>query len=283
MYVSFSHKTTSNQLVQFDQIYLNLHLDENFSLRGGQFKVPFGYAYTRSGGSMYFADRAAIGTGSQYKLYGGKDIGAMLTVNYQPVTFDLMISNGTGSDAHADTTINKQITARIAAEPADWLTVGASYARIGRPEIEDSTGTTEEWSSMGMDFYAVAEYPLSPSGTLLFTGEYMMLGYNGADVEGQEHHDGSRMSLMLGYKAELNSDVLVSVLPAVRYDACDPIASWAESADEPEDNRSFLDYCVNLGLFNKRNTLQIGARSYSRENDDWDGYTDMYANWRINF
>lgn len=281
--VSFQHTTTENNGVQFDQMYLNLNMGENFSVRGGQFKVPFGYAYTRSGGSMYFADRAYTGTGAQFNIYGGKDIGAMLTAEYAPVTVDLMFSNGTGSDAHADTVCNKQFTARITAEPTDWLTIGGSVAMIGQPERMVEGVTLEDWSSMGLDFFAVADYPVSPTGTFLFTGEYMMLGYPGNDVEGMEMHDGARMSVMAGYKADLNGEFLVSVLPTVRYDTNDLIATWAEGGDEPEDNRSYLDFCVNLGLFNQYNTLQVGARNFSREDSDWEGYTDIYANWRINF
>ncbi len=66
--------------------YLNLHFTDNFTLSGGQMNIPFGYAYTRSSGSMYFADRSLLTFGAQFGVYGGKDIAAMLTAKFAPVT-----------------------------------------------------------------------------------------------------------------------------------------------------------------------------------------------------
>lgn len=262
--------------------YLNLHFTDNFTLAGGQMNIPFGYAYTRSGGSMYFADRSLITTGAQFGVYAGKDIAAMLTANFACVTVDLALSNGVGMNTAADNDVNKQFTARLTVDPMEWLTVGGSFATVGNPDIEDSTGTvvTDAFSSTGMDFFAVADYPVSTSGTLRFVGEYMTLGYNQEVADTVSTTAGARMSLMTGYDMDLDGDVFVRIMPAVRYDTVSP---WSTGDDDPENDFSRIDFCLNVGLFSKKNTLQIGARSYGFQAEGADGHTDIYTNWRMNF
>jgi len=257
--------------------YLNLHFTNNFTLTGGQLNVPFGYGYTRSGGSMLFADRTSIVSGSDFGAYGGKGIMTMLTAEFAPVTVDLALSNGNGMNAAADDTLmKKQFTARLTVDPTEWLTIGGSMAMIGMPDDDDTEDVDEGWSSNGMDFFAVANYPVTPTGTLNFVGEYMMLA--AYDVE--DAHDGARMSVMAAYDAQLDGDVIKAIQPAVRYDSIDPIDVTGN--DDLEDNYTAIDFCVGVELFSNKNTIQIGARNYGFE-ADVDGYTDIYANWRINF
>lgn len=272
--VSAKHSQTGG--FDFDAMYLNMQLTQCLSIRGGQFKLPFGYAWTRSGGSMYFADRSMI-RADQFGDFGGYDLGAQATVEFAPVTVDLMLSNGTDPNTFADTTINKQFTARLAVDPTEWLTIGGSVAMIGQPEITDTTGTTESWSSNGMDFFAVANYPVSPTGTLRFAGEYMIIG---APDTADDATAGNGMSVMIGYDFDLDGEVLVSIMPAVRYDAATPIDLTGDAEDT---GYSRIDFCVNVGLFSNLNTLQVGMRNYGAEVEGFDSYTDIYANWRINF
>ncbi len=71
------------EIFDVDCAFLNLHLTENISLAGGQFKKPFGYGFTRSGGSMYFADRAgAVGGYSDFSDFGGYEVSTMLTASF---------------------------------------------------------------------------------------------------------------------------------------------------------------------------------------------------------
>jgi hypothetical protein len=282
-YISATLTTPGDAAVAVDCAYLNLHFTENFTLTGGQFKVPFGYGYTRSGGTMFFADRSAIVTQGQFGIYGGRDISTMLTAEFAPVTVDLALSNGNGENANADTLHNKQFTARLTVDPTEWLSIGGSVAMIGQPELGDSLAVIESWSSNAMDFFAVANYPVSPTGTLCFEGEYMMLGYPANEAEGWELHKGAGMSVMAGYDVTLDGDVILGLMPAIRFDSVDPISSWIVEGVEPEDNYSRIDFCLNADLFSELNTLQIGIRSNGVENADVDGYTDMYANWRMNF
>lgn len=285
--IAAQNTTTGSATTVLDQVFLNMKITDNFSIRGGQFKVPFGYGFLRSGGSMYFADRTAIVTTSGFMHYGGKDIGAMLTAKFAPVTVDLMLSNGTGNNMRADSTVYNQFTARLAVDPVDWLTIGGSFALIGRPDYiviaGPDTTEVEGWDGTGMDFFAVANYPVSSTGTLCFTGEYMMLGYPAIDVDGWETRDGARMSVMAGYDMQFDGDVLVNIMPAVRYDSVNPWGATQVGTDEPEDNKTFIDFCVNMGLFSKHNTIQIGTRTYGFEDTDTDSYTDFYTKWRMNF
>ncbi len=269
--ISAKHAQTTG--FEFDAMYLNMQITECLSIRGGQFKLPFGHAFTRSGGSMYFADRSMI-TGGNFGTFGGYDIGAQATVEFAPVTVDLMLSNGTGADANADTTVNKQFTARLAVQPTEWLTIGGSFAMVGTPEVAD---TVDAVSANGMDFFAVANYPVSPTGTLRFVGEYMIYG---AQDNLDDATDGNGMSIMAGYDMDLDGNFIVNVMPAVRYDAVTPTDVTGD-AEDTGVNR--IDFAVNMGIFSKLNTLQVGMRMYGAEAEGFDSYNDIYANWRINF
>lgn len=259
-----------------DCAYLNLHFTDNFTLTGGQFKKPFGYAYTRSGGSMYFADRsAAVGGATEFMGYGGRDNSAMLTAEFAPVTVDLALSNGTGTiNAYDD--FKKQFTARIVAEPTDWLEVGGAFAMVGMNDDENTEGD-ESWGANGMDFYGAVNYPMSPTGELVFVGEYLMYG---APDNIDDADAGNGMSVMAGYAIDLDGDVIMGIMPAVRYDMVTPMDYTGEAEDT---GLTFIDFCVNIDLFSELNTLQLGIRNYGAEADGFESYTDMYAKWRMNF
>ncbi len=268
--VSAHHTQTGG--FDFDAMYLNMQVTKCLSLKGGQFKLPFGYAWTRSGGAMYFADRSMLV--NAFGAFGGYDLGAQATIEFAPVTVDLMLSNGTGPNALATDTVKKQFTARLAVEPTEWLTLGGSFAMVGTPEVGDSVDAVAQ---NGIDMFAVANYPVSPTGTLCFAGEYMIFG---AQDNMDDATAGNGMSVMAGYDMDLNGDVLVSIMPAVRYDAVTPIDNTGDAEDT---GVSRIDFCVNLGLFSDLNTLQVGMRNYGAQVEGFDSYTDIYANWRMNF
>ena len=100
--------------------WLNLDLTENFAVMAGQFKRPWGYAYTRSSYDMYFYQRAFIQNANAFDWYGGRDVGLNITGDFDVVAIDLAFQNGTGDNTaaygdSADAYINKQVTVR--AEP----------------------------------------------------------------------------------------------------------------------------------------------------------------------
>ncbi len=270
--------TTPNPSFSLDCAFLNLHFTENFTLTGGQFKKPFGYAFTRSGGSMYFADRSAIVSGAgDFDMFGGYDNTAMLTAEFAPVTVDLALSNGTGTAPAADSTRKKQFTARLVAEPTEWLELGGAMAMVGRSDDDETEEVDESWSATGMDFYGVVNYPVSPTGELVFVGEYQM--WNAMDTI-DEAEAGNGMSVMLGYDMDLEGDVFMGIMPAVRYDMVTPTDDTGEAEDT---GLTYIDFCLNIDLFSEMNTLQLGMRNYGAEAEGFEGYTDMYAKWRMNF
>lgn len=271
--------SSTNGSIKLADLYLNLNLTENFSLMGGQMKVPFGYAYTRSGGSMYFADRAFISSADDYKNYAMRDNGLCLVASFEPVTVDLGFFNGTGANGMADNDWNNQFAARISADAMEWLTLGAAFTTIGQPEVEE---VTESWSSSGIDVFGVVNYPMSETAEMFFEGEYAMLGAVGPEMEGVTMNDASCMSVALGAEFAVGEGFLQAVRPAVRYDMVNP-SGIEEEGVEMEDNSTALDFCVGLDLTSGKNTLMLGARSYGFEDEDVDGYTDMYLNWRMNF
>jgi len=272
--------SNSSNSIRLADISLSLNITENFTLTAGQMKVPFGYAYTRSGGSMYFADRALISSAGDYKNYAGRDNGLCLVAGFAPVTVDLGFFNGTGSNGTADNDINKRFASRVSAGALDWLTLGAAFTTIGQPEIEDSLGTIDSWSSHGIDVFGVVDYPLSGTTDLFFEGEYAILGAEGPEVEGVTINDAGCMSLALGADISVGDGFLRAVRPVVRYDMVNP-SSVEGSADK--DNSTALDFCVGLDLTSGKNTLMLGGRSYGFEDESIEGYTDIYLNWRMNF
>jgi len=274
---------SNNGAIRLADAFLNLILSDNFTLRGGQFKSPFGYANTRSSSSMYFADRAYVAGMGDYRNYAVRDNGICLIAGFDPVTVDLGLFNGVGANKVADNDKNNLFAARVGVSASSWLTMGASFASIGQPEIEDTTGTTPSWSSSGINLFAHGKYPLGDNANLLFEGEYALLGRTGPDVAGMEKNDGTAMSIALAAEFGVGDGFLRTVRPAVRYDMVDPSTMLAEGADEPENNITVLDFCVGLDITSGRNTLMLGARNFSFENENVDGYTNMYLNWRMNF
>ncbi len=274
---------SSSGNIKLTDLFLNLHLTDNVALRGGQFKVPFGYANTLSSAVMPFGSRAAIVGSNDFKAYGGRDIGACLTAGFDMVNIDLAFTNGTGDNTLADSTINNQFTARVVVDPAEWLKVGASVAMIGQPETMVGEVTVDSWSGMGLDAYAVVDYPVNETVALHFAGEYMSFGYVGPEIENLEQNDGNAMLFTLAANFETGAGFVQAVRPAVRYETYGPMNYFVQGGTEPEDNKTAMDFCLNLDLFSSANTLQIGARSFGFEDENIDGYTDVYANWRMNF
>ncbi|MFO7950499.1 MAG: porin [Candidatus Fermentibacteraceae bacterium] len=282
--------STNEGYLELNDAWLNLDLTENFAVMAGQFKRPWGYAYTRSSSSMYFLDRSIITEATAYPggegepmdafgWFGGYDVGMNVRGDFDVVAIDLAVQNGTGGNADAmdDNLIDKQVTVRAEAMPNEWATIGVAYGMANR----ETTDMEDTYSAGGIDAYGVVEYPMSETGTLLFTGEYLMLPYLGAEVEGQEAQDGMAYSAMLGGMFEVDLGRITALTPAVRYDQVDP--AWYDEMDpEPEDNFGAIDFCLNVHT-GPMNTLQLGARNYTFENEDADGWTDIYANWRMTF
>ena len=260
-----------------EDVVLNLHFNENVTFSMGQFKRPFGYNYTRSGSSMFFQDRALLTGGSEFKKYGKRDIGANLNVSFDMVSIDLSFTNGAGDNEPEDDS-NKQFTARAEIEPMQGITVAGAF---GSYSAEDPDTTSDDtFSSTGIDIYGVVEYPVGANADLIFVGEYLMLGLPGPEVTGSERNDASAYAFTLAPDFAMDGPVLYGVRPAIRYENYSP--SYYGDTD-PENDHGAIDFCLNLDVFDSKNTLQIGARNYSFEDENTDGYTDMYVNWRMKF
>lgn len=254
-----------------EDILLNLHFTENVTFSMGHFKRPFGYNYTRSGSSMYFLDRAILQDMGEFKNFGKRDIGANLNLAFDMVNFDVAFTNGAGDNEPEDDS-NKQFTVRAEIEPVDGITIAAA---LGSHSEDDST---ETYSATGMDFYAVVDYPLSETSTLNFVGEYLMLGEPVADDV--DLTDANAYAFTLAPEFELDGPALLALRPAIRYENYSP--SYTGDTD-PENDMTAIDFCLNLDLYSSKNTLQIGGRNISFEDEDTEGYTDMYVAWRMKF
>lgn len=276
--------------------WLEADIVPEFSIRAGQFKVPFGYAYNCSGGGIYFLDRAVMVTGvnvdSTYQNYdfmyfGGRDIGVNAHAQFDMVGLDLGYFNGMGAYGDSDTTVNMQFVAGLTLDATDWLTFGAGVSMIGQPEFEDTSGTTESWSATGIDAYLLVDYPVSPTFDLVFQGEFLNAGVVGPDISGVDKEAGMDFYAMLGGRFGLEGGFLSAIMPAVRYESLDPMEYVLAGGTGAEDKVTIIDFCVNF--YNGANhDIQLGGRNWGFENSDPDsggveGYTDMYLGWRMRF
>lgn len=260
--------------------YVSMDVIPELNVTAGQFRIPLGYAYNRSGGGLYFLDRAALTGTDEFGYYGGRDVGLNLHGQFDWVGLDLGIFNGTGIHSDADNDVDKQIVAKLTLDPADWLTVAGGVSMIG--QAEDPPEVPEEWSATAISACALADYPLSGSADLVFVGEYWQMGYAGPEVAGMENNAAVAFYTTLGVNFTLQDALIHSVMPAVRYESYSPEEPIAAGAQRDEDNETFIDFCLNV-FINPYNTIQIGGRNYGFEDENEDGYTDMYLGWRLNY
>lgn len=270
--------------IQVCDVFLNMDIVPELAIKAGQFKVPFGWAFSCSAGGLYFLDRAALAGTDDFANFGGRDVGVKLHGQFDMVGIDIGYFNGTGGYADAAEACNKEIAALVTIDAAEWVTLGVGVAMIGQPDLEDSAGVVmqDEWSATGIDGYILADYPLSDNADLMFEGEFLQAGWAGPDVEGMDEQAGMDYYAMLGVNIGLENSFLSSIMPAVRYESLSPAVSIDDGADDPEDNTTVIDFCLNCYLTPK-NTIQIGARNMGYEAEGVDGYTDMYLGWRMNF
>jgi hypothetical protein len=203
----------------------------------------------------------------------------MLIGEFDMFTVDLAYTNGVVEGSEFDS--NKQVTLHAAVEATDWLTIGAG---LGMTTANETPGDpdSDTYSSNAIDVYGLVEYPMSETMDLHFTGEYLMLGYASPDIEGMEKTDGTVMTAALGATFGIEGELVTGITPMLRYEQVSPATMLAEGAEEPEDNYGAIDFCGNIHM-GSNNVLQLGLRNYSYENEDMDGYTDIIANWRMNF
>jgi hypothetical protein len=268
--------------LQVCDAWLMGQLAPEFSLKAGQFKVPFGHAFTCSGGGIYFLDRAALASTMDFGYYGGRDIGLNAHAQFDMVGIDLGLYNGNGAYMDSDTTTNMQFVAGVTLDAADWMTFGAGVSMIGQPELTDSGVVVQDsWSGTGIDAYLLVNYPVSETADLVFEGEYLNAGWAGPDYDGFTEEAGSDFYAMLGVKIGLEG-FLSAIMPAVRYESLDPMELVADGGTNAEDKTTVIDFCLNF--YNGDNhDIQLGGRNWGFENDNIDGYTDMYLGWRMRF
>jgi len=269
--------------IQVCDAFLNMNIIPEFSIKAGQFKIPFGWAFNSSGGGQYFLDRAAVTATPDFTNFGGRDIGVKLHGQFNMVGIDIGYFNGTGTYTDADNDVNKGFSALLSVDASEWMTIAAGVSMIGEPEL-DSAGvvTQEKWSATGIDAYVLVDYPLSETADLIFQGEFMQAGYAGPDVANVDEKAGMAFYGLLGVNIGLENSFLASIMPVLRYESLSPSYSLGTGGTEPEDNITVLDACLNCYL-TPMNDIQIGMRNVSYEAEALDGYTDMYLGWRMNF
>ncbi|MBF0569166.1 MAG: hypothetical protein HQL18_00095 [Candidatus Omnitrophica bacterium] len=146
--------------------YLDWRIDPAFKLRGGKFKAPFGYERLQSTPVTTFAE-----PGIAENLAPNRDVGLQVsgdvidnTLNYAVALTNGVVDAG-GSTSNADTNNDKEISARLFAQPfrnSDTLslrgfafggavshghredTTLASYKTAGQTEFFKLTGTSQD-------------------------------------------------------------------------------------------------------------------------------------------
>jgi hypothetical protein len=254
-----------------EDVIINMHFTEAFTLTMGQFKRPFGYNYTISSSGLYFRDRAMVAE-DLIGDFGKRDIGANVNADFGLVNIDLSYTNGEGDNEPEDDDL-KSFTARAIINPIEGMNIGAALGTTS--EYADSTNQNS-YSATGIDIFITSEFPISAATDMLFEGEYLMIGDTMDDAVDYTDASGYAMSVMANFALE--SEMLQAVRPAIRYETISP---GFAGEDDPGNDVSAIDFCLNLDIWSGKNTAQIGMRNYQGE--DIDGYTDMYIAWRMKF
>jgi hypothetical protein len=255
-----------------EDVMINMNFSDAVTFSMGQFKRPFGYNYTISGSGLYFRDRALVA--GILGPFGNRSMGANLGIDLGMVDFDLAYTNSSGGNRPEEDS-KKNFNARAVISPMEGIAIAGafgSYSMYTDSTMEDS------WSATGMDVYATADFPLSETSALHFSGEYLMIGQAMDDDVDWTDTNGYALTLMANFK--LDGDVFKAVRPAVRFENVSP---GFAGDDDPENDFGAIDFCLNMDVYSSRNTAQIGMRNYSFQNEDMDGYTDMYVGWRMRF
>ena len=273
-----------NSSLQVCDAYLNMNIVPELSIRAGQFKIPFGWAFNSPGGGQYFLGRAKVVSTPDFFNFGGRDVGLSLHGQFDMIGVDVAYFNGTGAYTDADSSQNKEFAALLTVKATDWLTIAGGTAMIGQPQLTDTSGavTSESWSATGIDAYVLVNRAISDNAKLIFQGEFLQAGWAHPEVIGGEGKPGTAYYGLFGVNIGLENSFLSSIMPAVRYESLSPSYFLVVGGNEPEDNITIIDGCVNCYLTPKNN-IQIGLRNTSFENENIDGYTDMYLGWRMNF
>jgi len=172
-------------------ILLDANLDwgfsHHFSLRAGQFKVPFSQENLVSSSDLEVINRSQVeeklcpgrDLGSQ-----GRDIGAMVFGKYSIVEYQLGLFNGSGINK-ADSNDQKDLGGRVVVHPIESLSVGAAYynGRL-RPDVESPTVIRSSAHRTGLEFAFVqssvslrGEYMFSKDDLVSRNGWYLQGGY----------------------------------------------------------------------------------------------------------
>jgi hypothetical protein len=254
-----------------EDIVINMHISEAATFSMGHFKRPFGYCYTRSGSSMYFRDRAMLS--GIFGNFGKRDIGANMALHFGFADIDLAYTNGAGDNEPEDDS-HKSFTARAVLEPMSGIQVAGAFGSYAENADTTGEGTVR---ATALDFSTVICQPVSSTLKLVFTGEYMTVGEPMEDDTDWNDANGYAATILANF--DLNGNLIQAVRPAVRYESNSP----GFTGDDPKNGTGAVDFCLNMDVFSSRNTIQIGMRNYLFQNEEENGYSDMYFTWRMKF
>ena len=161
-------------------ILLDANLDwgfsSHFSLRAGQFKVPFSQENLLSSSDLDVINRSQVeeklcpgrDIGSQ-----GRDVGAMVFGKWSIVEYQAGLFNGSGINK-ADTNDQKDLGGRVVVHPIESLSVGVAYynGRL-RPDPESPTVIRDTAHRTGLEF-AFAQSSVSLRGECMFSKDDQM-------------------------------------------------------------------------------------------------------------
>lgn len=127
--------------VEAKDIYLRYKISPKFSLKVGQMKKPFSFAYLQAMYKSPMIERP-LHVRKYFDNYLGRDVG--LIAEWEPhkrIEFAIGVFNGAGSgeDAVTDNNNAKDFVGRVELMPAKWLTMGGNVSSHGLTEDSDDT------------------------------------------------------------------------------------------------------------------------------------------------
>ena len=127
--------------VETKDIYLRYKISPKFSLKVGQMKKPFSFAYLQAMYKSPMIERP-LHVRKYFDNYLGRDVG--LIAEWEPhkqIELAMGVFNGAGSgeDAVTDNNNAKDFVGRVELMPAKWLTMGGNVSSHGLTEDSDDT------------------------------------------------------------------------------------------------------------------------------------------------
>ena len=235
--------------------------DQDFMIKGGQFKVPFGRQQLTSSGNQEFVDRSIVSD----RYARGRDAGVQLwgLAFGEKLDWRVGVFNGNGINQSADTDANKQLNARLTFQP-----FGDVKYSEGDFETTDTDNflfaVAAQWEDFNQQVAATTTTPLIRRELATY-GFDAVIKWSGLFVfydhfEREAQTVGGSSADERGWNAQVGFFIVRNKFEiAGRYAEIDP--------NLDVDNNNLTEYGIAAGYFYNKHNLKLQGDWRVLEND----------------